>query len=160
MVNRIPAIRELGLFAVIGVLCLSVTCLVFMPAMLAIMPAERRTAREQGKRPMLVTFLSRLGVVAYEWRRTILWTAAAIGLVAFAGATLIQVDADFVSYFSPSTQVRRDYEVINKEIVGSQIFYIVIDGDKEGLLKRWEVLKQVKDLQKFLETLPGITSSM
>src|SRR5581483_10098343 len=45
MVNRIPAIWELGCFAVVGVLCLLVTCLLVLPAALASLPAERRGPR-------------------------------------------------------------------------------------------------------------------
>ncbi|MGH7897271.1 MAG: cyclic nucleotide-binding domain-containing protein, partial [Candidatus Binatia bacterium] len=49
---------------------------------------------------------------------------------------------------------------INQEIVGSNPFYLVVEGDEAGIMKRWEVLKQVKELQTFLLTLPGITSSL
>ena len=42
MVNRITAIWELGLFAVIGVVCLTITCLTFLPAALQLMPARLR----------------------------------------------------------------------------------------------------------------------
>jgi len=83
-----------------------------------------------------------------------------IGLVALSGVRLIRVDSDFLYYFDPRSQVRRDNEVINTEIVGSNPFYLVIEGSGPGVMKRWEVLKQIKELQAFLLTLPGITSSI
>src|SRR5439155_612927 len=45
MVNRISAIWDLGFFAVIGVVCLTVTCLTFLPAALRLMPSRLRSAR-------------------------------------------------------------------------------------------------------------------
>src|SRR5262249_49592018 len=65
-----------------------------------------------------------------------------------------------LSYFSPLSEVRQSNETINAKIVGSNPFYLVIEGAEPGVLKRWEVLKQIKDLQQFLGTIPGITSSM
>src|SRR6266516_2829928 len=45
MVNRISAIWDLGFFAVIGVVCMTVTCLTFLPAALQLMPSRLRSAR-------------------------------------------------------------------------------------------------------------------
>ena len=58
------------------------------------------------------------------------------------------------------TDVRQANEVINHEIVGTNPFYLVIEGARPGLLKRWDTLKLIKEFQEFLTTLPGITSSI
>jgi hypothetical protein len=50
--------------------------------------------------------------------------------------------------------------MINQTIAGSNPFYLVVEGDEAGVMKRWEVLKQLKEFQRFLLTLPGITSSL
>jgi len=160
MVNRITAIWDLGLFAVVGVACLTVTSLTFLPAALHLMPARLRFARSGKVSPTLSESLRRLGERVYISRRQVLWGAAALGLVAFAGTWRIRVDSDFLYYFEPTSEVRRANETINREIVGSNPFYLVIEGGAPGVLKRWEVLKLIKDLQAFLLTLPGITSSV
>jgi hypothetical protein len=160
MVNRIPAIWELGCFAVVGVVCLTITSLTLLPAALAILPIELRTARAGKVAPSLVKFLARLARVAYRQRQAILITSALLGLVSLLGMRLIRVDADFLYYFSPRSEVRQDNETINREIVGSNPFYLVIEGTEAGLLKRWDVLKRIKELQQFIQTLPGITSSL
>ena len=80
-------------------------------------------------------------------------------MVALIGGYFIQVDSNFLYYFKPTSPVRQDNEIINQEIVGSNPFYLVIEGDEAGVMKRWEVLKQVKELQTFLLTIPGITFS-
>src|SRR4029453_8291494 len=72
----------------------------------------------------------------------------------------IHVDADFLNYFSKRSEVRQANEIINHEIVGSNPFYVIVQGPEPGALKRWTNLWLVKDLQTFLRTLPGITSSI
>src|SRR5438128_861863 len=160
MVNRITAIWDLGLFAVIGVVCLTVTCLGFLPAALQLMPSRLRSARAGKISPTLAESLRRLGEPVYAKRRHILWAGVGLSVLALLGAQRIQVDADFLYYFEPDSEVRLANETINREIVGSNPFYIVVEGGTPGVIRRWEVLKLIKDLQGFLGTLPGVTSSI
>jgi predicted RND superfamily exporter protein len=160
LVNRITAIWDLGLFAVVGVVFITLTSLTFLPAALQLLPMELRSARSGKISPTLSDNLNRLGQRAYASRRVILWAAAGLALVAFAGTWMIRVDSDFLYYFDRHSEVRQASETINHEIVGSNPFYLVLEGGQPGVLRRWEVLKQVKELQQFLLTLPGITSSI
>src|SRR5438128_1879435 len=82
MVNRITAIWDLGLFAVIGVVCLTVTCLGFLPAALQLMPSRLRSARSGKISPTLAENLRRLGERVYAKRRHILWAGVAVSLLA------------------------------------------------------------------------------
>src|SRR5207247_1818547 len=86
MVNRITAIWDLGLFAVIGVVCLTVTCLGFLPAALQLMPSPLRPARSGKVPPTLAANLGRLGEQVYAKRRHILRAGGARSLLAPAGA--------------------------------------------------------------------------
>lgn len=160
MVNRITAIWDLGLFAVIGIVFLTVTSLTFIPAALELLPARRRGRAAAEVSPMVSGALTRLGKRDYVFRTPILWISGAVALGAAVGGVTIQVDSNFLYYFKPSSRIRIDNEMINERIVGSNPFYLVIDADEDGAMKRWEVLRLVKDLQNFLLTLPGITSSL
>jgi hypothetical protein len=72
----------------------------------------------------------------------------------------IEVDADFLNYFTKRSEVRQANEIINREIVGSNPFYVVVEGPEAGALKRWVNLWFLDDLQQYLRTLPGISSSI
>ncbi|MFN8544230.1 MAG: MMPL family transporter [Candidatus Binatia bacterium] len=159
MVSRIPAIWELGCFAVVGVACLTVSCLTFLPAALAALPAERTRARRGKVGPGLAPLLARLSRLAHDRRTAIFTVAVMLAVAALVGIRRITVDSDFVAYFTPRSEVRLANEAVNQHIVGSNPFYVVIEGTP-GTLKRWEVLKLVEDLQRFLDTVPGITSSI
>jgi uncharacterized protein len=159
MVNRIPAIFELGAFSVVGVLCLTAATLLGLPAALALLPVERVAQRAQSGTPVLDRLLGGIARAAARVPRRILALALVLAVVSFWGLRQIQVDSDFLSFFGPHAEVRTDSETINEQIVGTNPFYIVVEGGP-GALKRWEVLKLVKDLQTYMETLPGITSTV
>lgn len=160
MVNRITAIWDLGLFAVVGIVFLTVTSLTFIPAALHLLPVQRRSRRSGEVSPVVSEALTRLGKRDYVFRMPILWVSGALAVAAVVGSLFIQVDSNFLYYFKPSSRIRLDNQVINEKIVGSNPFYLVIEGDEAGAMKRWEVLKLVKELENFLLTLPGITSSL
>ncbi len=160
MVSRITAIRDLGMFAVVGLVWLSVTSLTLIPAALQLLRVELRNRRSGQIAAPLSRALKRIAERAHASRRLILWGALVIGVAALAATRKIQVDSDFLTYFAPTSEVRQANEIINREIVGSNPFYLVIEGGQPGALKGWEALRHVKHLQAFLVTLPGITSSL
>jgi uncharacterized protein len=160
MVNRIPAIWELGAFAVVGVIFLTVVCLTFLPAALALLPVERVAARARDGSPVLDGLLARIARAIVRAPQPIWWVALILAALALLGMRRIEVDSDFLTYFSPRSAVRRANEIINREIVGSNPFYVVVESPNPGALKSWVNLKLLKDLQDYLRTLPGVTSSI
>ncbi len=158
MVNRIPAISELGGFAVVGVLCLTTTTLLGIPAALALMPVERVGRHAKRGTPLVDQLLGALAWAAACARRRILTVALVLAAVSLWGLRQIQVDSDLLYIFSPRAQVRTDNETINQQIVGTNLFYIIVEGQPD-IFKRWEVLKLVKDLETYIATLPGITAT-
>jgi predicted RND superfamily exporter protein len=160
MVNRIPAIWELGAFAVVGVLVLGVVCLTFLPATLALMPVERVARRARDGSPALSGVLGRLARLVACSPRPVWLVAAVLAGLALLGMRRIEVDSDFMNYFGQRSTVRQANEIINHEVVGSNPFYVVIEGPEPGALRQWVNLWLVKDLQQYLRTLPGITSSV
>jgi predicted RND superfamily exporter protein len=110
--------------------------------------------------PRLSQWLAGVAKQAYSGQRVILWGAALAAVVALIGTLRIRVDSDFLSYFEPKSEPRVANEVINRQIVASNPFYLVVEGTAPGTIKRWEVLKLIKELQGFLHTLPGVASSI
>jgi hypothetical protein len=159
-VNRIPAIRELGFFAVVGMTALLGATLTFLPATLELLGVGHRGARKAARLVPLARFLTRVGERAYDSRRAILAGAAVLFVVAAIGGMRIQVDSDILAYFERDSEVRRATEIINREIVGTSPFFLVIEGKRPGQLREWATLRHIKGLQGFLATLPGVTSSV
>ena len=159
-VNRIPAIRDLGLFAVVGMGALLAATLTFLPATLALLGVGPRGAQKAARLVPLARFLTRVGERAYDSRRQILAGASVLFLLAVIGGTRIQVDSDILAYFEPNSEARQATEIINREIVGTSPFFLVVEGKRPGQLREWATLRHIKDLQRFLATLPGVTSTV
>jgi uncharacterized protein len=160
MGNRIPAIFELGLFAGFGATCLLVTSLTFIPAALAMMQSTART-RRSGKRSASLDFvLNILAKKTFGRQREVFAIAIVVGAISLVAAFFVRVDSNFLAYFRPDSPVRGDNEVINESIVGSNIFYLTVEGEGAAALKQWDVLKLVDDLQNYVESLPGVTSTL
>src|SRR5262249_46775450 len=159
MVNRIPAIFELGAFAVVGVLCLTASTLLLLPAALALLSVERVARRAKSGTPLLDRLLGALARTAARVPRRIVALALILAVVSLWGVRRIQVDSDFLHFFGPRSTVLTDNETINQQIVGPNLFSIIGEGEP-GALKQWEVLKLVKDLETYIETLPGVTSTV
>jgi len=160
-INRIPAIRELGEFAVVGILCLTVSCLAILPAILVVWGrSPSASADAPGGASRLPAILSKLGGYAYDARRTVLAAAFVTAAIALFGLLRIRVDSDFLGYFDPGSEVRLDNEAINRTIVASNPFYIVVEGGSAGAVGDWDTLRRIRDLQTFLATLPGVSGSV
>jgi hypothetical protein len=159
--NPIVAIRDLGLFSVIGIVFLFLAALGFLPPALQLIGPRRGASRSRAASSSRLTLaFSRLAARSFGSRYAVLGLATVIGLAAALGMRHIRVDSDFLHYFDEDSEVRQANETINRKIVGSNPFYLVVETREAGTLKRWGLLRQIKDLQLFLETLPGITTSI
>ncbi len=159
--NQITAIRELGIFAVAGVVFLALACLTLLPALLVAWPTSGRAdAAPPAEALGIRKALGALGAGAYGSRGAVLAIAAAVGVATLLALAKIHIDSDFLGYFDPDSRVRRDNQAINDTIVGSSPFYIVVESDSEEPMAQWETLRRIRDLQSFLQTLPGVHGSI
>lgn len=158
-ISDIVAVRDLGIMAVIGVVLSTIAALGFLPAALAVW-TQIVGSNETARSPRVETLMVRLGAQAYAARGTVLGVAALFAGLAAVGTWQIFVESDFLAYFDDESAVRHDHELINREIVGSNPFYLIVEGGAPGTLRQWEVLKRVKELQQFIGTLPGVSGSI
>jgi uncharacterized protein len=160
MISQITAIWDLGLLSVLGLVFLTITSLGYLPAALVLWARYGGRAGETAPSPRVQQLMARLGAQAYAARGAVLSATAVVAIVALAGGARILVDSDFLTYFDRSAPVRRDHELINQAIVGSNPFYLIVEGGGPGAMKQWDVLRKVKDLQTFVGTLPGVSGSL
>ena len=160
MISQIAAIWDLGFLSVLGILFLSLTSLGYLPAALVLWDRFVGRSRETARSPRVEQLMARLGAQAYAARGKVLAVTGLLAAIALVGAARIFVDSDFLTYFDESAPVRHEHELINQQIVGSNPFYLIVEGGGPDALKQWDVLRKVKDLQTFVGTLPGITGSI
>ncbi len=154
--SRVLAIRDFGLWSVVGVFATTLVALTFLPAALVVLGPAQRT-------PLLATggpidaFAERLAHFDVRRRRWIFGIAIAVLAISVAGAVQIRVGSDLIRDFAIDAPVRIDYEAINERLGGANALMIVIDADEDLAFTRPENLGALAELQTWLEAQPGIT---
>ncbi len=164
MLNRIQAVRSLGLFAVIGIIILFVLAMTLVPALILILP-ERRYRQPalggEGERGRLPKILAKIARFDIRRRGVIFVVAGILVLCALAALPRIEADTNFLSYFTPDSPVLRAHEAINDRVAGALPFYVVLGApDHPGAMLTMESLRRVRDLERFIDTIPGVTRSV
>jgi len=159
LVNRIEAIRALGVYAAVGFASVTIIVLTLIPAALALLPLTRQpqtTAANSG----LNTLLAKIAQFDRDHQKAIICAAGLLALPCLWGITKIRVDSNFLQFFQPNDPVRRANEIISEKIGGTQIFYVVVESGMRDGVKSWDLLRRIKGLQRYLASLPGVDQSL
>jgi predicted RND superfamily exporter protein len=150
---NLEAVRDLGVFAPLGVLVLLVYCLVLLPALLAIAPIRRRaSAQRRGPSPLVRVLLAAGDLaVAHPW--AVVSATAALTLLAGVGLRWIAYEHDPMTWFPEDDPIRTSTRVIDREMGGTLSLEVVVDTGRENGLHEPE-------LQRALERLGGAVSGM
>jgi uncharacterized protein len=72
----------------------------------------------------------------------------------------IQVGSNFLSVFREDHPIRQAADIVGRHLAGPLPFYIVIDGSTPDLMKQWDTLRRIKDLQLYVNTQPGVDKTL
>ncbi len=156
--NPIRAIADLGIFAVLGIFATSLMTLAFIPAMLMILPDAKGPPEHHDR--WIGSLLGALGRLAIDHRRIILVAGALFCGACLWGASDIRVETNYVGFFDPQSDIRRDTDRLADAIGGAYPLYVVIDGEGPGAMRDLENLAAVRDLQAFISEQPGVDSTL
>ncbi len=88
--------------------------------------------------------------------------SAAIIIVSIIGVSRITVNNNMVEWFKKGSEIRTADEVMNKNLGGTSLGYVVAEAAEEGAIKTPAAMRYIEGLQRELERLPvvGKTSSI
>ena len=152
--SPIVAIRELALFAVLGIAFAVVSAITVTPALLAVLPGTPVRAPRGGD------WLGRQADAIADFavrRRALILVVAALAVVLGAwGARRIETATEFVGNLDRSAQMRADYEAINERLGGANLIQIAIDSPAEQAFLEPANLRVLAELTQWLGTQPEI----
>jgi uncharacterized protein len=158
--SPIPAIRDFGIFSVLGITAIFAIAICFVPAALVLLPEPRRTPRQAAHLAGLERLLERVALFAVDHRRAVLWGGALACVVSLIGASRIELETNYLEFFHPDSPVRRENALIAERLGGSQPIYVVVESDEPRGMRHREMLARIDDLQRFVARQPGVDSSL
>lgn len=157
----ILAVREFGIYSVIGIVAILLAAFTVVPALLVLLPVPTKLPSGHGDEGGFVPeTLQRIGAFAVRHRRGVLVAAGVIVLLSAWGISKISVETDYIGFFRPDSSIRIENAMIADRLAGTQPVYVVIDGDAAQAITRVDVLTAMHDLQQFIDQQPGVDKTM
>lgn len=150
--SYLTMIREFGIFTALGVFFAFINAVIFIPSVLAVLPAKSVNQKISPKKE--VSFLTHLA--RFVLNRRLLIVIISILIVVFFALMIPRIErkVDFLDYFKPDTRIKKTEELIIKEFGGSVPIQILINGN----LQDPRVLIEVQKLTDFLNTLGEVNN--
>lgn len=156
--NQIGSIRELGIYSSVGVVIAILLSLVVVPAVLAMLPLPKI---EHGQyTPTLSRRLAAIASFGIDNRRALIVATIVLSALCLTQVPRIQVDNNLHSFFRAGDPIREATDLINERLVGSMAFYVAIDADQPGTMKKLDTLERIHALQKEIDRLPGVDKTI
>ena len=149
--SEVPPFRDLGNVVAIGVTAAWVYSILFLPALMAVLPVRVSKARTHTGHAM-----EKIGNFVVARRRPLLWGMAflSVGLIAFIPRN--ELNDDFVKYFDKSVDFRNASDFMIENLTGvNQIHYSLGAGESGGVSNP-EYLRKLEEFANWYRTQPGV----
>jgi len=157
--NRIPAIRDFGMFGVVGILSAWLLSLTFAPALLAILKARKPGKWGMESRGGSGGWLRRLAAFNIRNRRRIISISLVLFFLGLLGIRHLEVDTDYLSYLKKSDPLMQDLKEIERHFSGTVLWNVVVEGDREEIMKDPEIVHAIDRLQAYINRQQWVDKS-
>jgi hypothetical protein len=154
--NRIPAVRDLGIFATLGI-CLSYFfCMTLVPATLMVLPAPRFEQLPGKAGSHRHSFLRELGEFNIHHRGWVYTVALASAVWALWGLFRLEVHTDYLGYFRERAPVVQAAHQFEQRLAGIAPLSVIVETTGQRLVIEPQILKATETLQNSLTHATGM----
>lgn len=161
-ISPLEAIRELGIFTVIGTSLATLTALIITPSLLAAVRPYRRASaavHPASRRPWFDQVVGWIALFDYRAQTPILIGAAVIFVVGLFGSANISVGFDILGNFPKESDARMALKKTEQYLDGTSIFYVVVKANHKDAWKEPANLEELKSFQLWIESQPEIVGT-
>ena len=149
--SEVPPFRDLGNTVAMGVSAAFFLSVVFLPALMMVLPVRVKVQPEKDSQTM-----NKLSEFVINNRSRLLWgtVALTIGLVALSSKN--QVNDEFVKYFDTNTSFRQDTDYLAENMTGMYTIDYSLESPFPEGISHPEFLKDISNFAEWLRTLPEV----
>ncbi len=152
-------IRDFGIFTAIGTVFAFVLSIVFVPAIISLLPPSVKTNKgveDRIKKSYLSDhFLYPLHSILFKHPKYIITAWGLFLLVSIAGILFIQRSVDVKDYFKKNDPARLAEEIMAEKFGGSKPVFVLFEGNMQSP----EVLQKMIQTEEFMKKSPYISSA-
>ena len=149
----LTAVTDFGIFTGIGVGFALLVSITLIPAILSFLSAPKVKRTDQGKEDITIArTMDAIAEFVLKNEKIIVISSLVIIVVALIGLPNLKRQANMTEYFSDDTDIRIAEIMMQENFGGSIPVQIVVSGD----LKDPFVLKEIRKLEKYMETVPFV----
>ena len=152
-IGGIIPVRVFGLFVAFGTVVIRFMSFTFIPAVMMLVKEEKllkvssRDSLEKGAS----VWLGRLGRFATAKPKFLLGIALGLLVLAIVGISQIRVNNNMVKWFKEKSEIRQADKIMNENLGGTSLGYLVAQTNTPEGMKEPENLKYLEGVQKDLE---------
>jgi len=158
--SGIPAIRDLGIFATVGVFLNYWFCVLLVPSFLWFSPIPRFNQLPGGEDSRRHTFLERLARFNLHHSSWVYAISIVSAGWALWGLLHLQVHTDYLSYFHKNAPVVQTARFFHERMAGIAPLFVIVESKGERKVTEPDVLKAMESLQRGVQEIPGIDAAL
>ena len=146
-----PPFHDLGNIVAIGVIIALILSVVFLPALMAVLPL--RIAK---KNPLVTLSYDRLAAFVVAKRKMLLTGAIGFSLLLSTGISRIELDDNFIEYMDESFAARRAAEFIQSRLSGFDVIEYSLEAGEPGGISDPRYLARVEEFANWYRQQSGV----
>ena len=153
--SDVPPFRHLGTFVAFGVFASFFLSVMFLPAVLSVMPGSARVTRDGED-----VLMTRVGEFVVRRHRLLLWSMLGIAVVLIASVPRNELNDVFVKYFDETVEFRAHADYTVEHLTGLYQVEYSLDSGQSGGVSDPEFLRQASAYVDWLRAQPEVVHVM
>ena len=150
-----PPFRDLGNIVAMGVVAAFFYSILFLPAALALLPIKVRNTAQDSK--SFCHACNRLADFVISNRKTVFWSMILMVLVLISGMGRLELNDNFLKYFSRKYEIRRATDFMQENLRGWDIIEYSLAAGEPGGIHNPEYLAKVDAFAQWYRKQPKVT---
>ena len=153
----IKPMREMGVYAAIGVILALVLSLIMVPIVFSFGKKKKKVSdreKSEGKNDIFDRLLKGIASLNLKYPRGILGIFVVLIMTSIYGYSLVEIETNSIKSISTDLKVRRAYDYVDSHMGGSMAMEVLLDTGKKDGIKDIKFLSQMETLQNHIDEHP------